>query len=99
MPEKKILERELEAHFSRQCKKLGLMTLKIQQRMGRGYPDRMVMLPLNRVAWAELKTLTGKLSPRQTLVHKQLHEAGHQVEVLRTKESITTFLTDISRGK
>lgn len=95
--EKKILERELEAWFTRQCKKLGLMTLKIQQRMGRGYPDRLLMLPGDRVAWAELKTLTGKLSPRQTLVHAQLRDAGHSVVVLRTKAEITEFLEEKKR--
>jgi hypothetical protein len=48
--------------------------------------------------FVELKTLTGKLSPRQVLVFDQLGEFGFPVHVLRSKEDIEDFITEATRG-
>ena len=40
----------------------------------------------------ELKTATGKLSPRQVLVFDDLGEQGFPVHVLRSKEDVEDFI-------
>ena len=89
---KKVLERDLERHFSNVCKKLGILTLKLNVTYSRGWPDRVVVLSDGQVFWVELKTLTGIVSPLQERVHKLLRQRGHTVYVLRTKEEITNVL-------
>ena len=88
----KILERDLERHFSKECKRLGIESLKIIPRFSVGWPDRLVILDNSEVLWVELKTLTGVLSAKQIKVHNTLRKHGHIVYVLRTKEEITNVL-------
>jgi len=92
-----VLERDLERHFSNICKKLGLITLKLNVRYTRGWPDRVVILPDKRVLWVELKTLTGKVSALQARVHLDLNLMRHDVLILRTKQEITDALMDAAR--
>lgn len=92
----KILERELERHFSKECKRLGLESLKIIPRFSVGWPDRLVILEDSVVLWIELKTLTGVISPKQHKIHNILRLHGHNVLVLRTKEEITNALATAS---
>jgi hypothetical protein len=54
-------------------------------------PDRIVFLN-QKVHLVELKTATGKLSPRQTLVFDELGEAGFPVHILRSKEDVEDFV-------
>jgi hypothetical protein len=56
-----------------------------------GVPDRIVFLN-QKVHLVELKTATGKLSPRQTLVFDELGEAGFPVHILRSKEDVEDFV-------
>jgi hypothetical protein len=49
-----------------------------------------------QVKFVELKTQTGKLSPRQVIVFDQLGEAGHPVHVLRSKEDVDDFINEIT---
>jgi len=88
----KLLERDLEAHFAKQCKQLGLMTLKLNVRYQRGWPDRLVVLPLGNILWVELKRPGGKLSPLQDKVIKQLKSWQQEVYVLDSKEGIDRVL-------
>jgi hypothetical protein len=93
---KPVLERDLERYFSKECKRLKITSIKLHLKFSTGYPDRLVILPFNKVLWVELKTLTGKLSARQEQVHFQLRLHHHCVLVLRTKEEITHALETAS---
>jgi hypothetical protein len=89
------LERELEKHFAKEIKRLGLMTLKLQIMGRRGWPDRLVVH--NGVVYlAELKTETGELSPLQESTFAKLKARGVSVVILRTKTGITKYLEYIS---
>jgi len=89
---KPILERDLEGYFSKQCKKAGHVTLKLNVRFARGWPDRIVALENGEVLWVELKRPGGKLSPLQLKVHAQLNKLGHFVHVINSKEGIDNVL-------
>jgi hypothetical protein len=88
----KILERDLERYFAKECKRLSLTTLKLALRFSTGWPDRLVLLMTGKILWVELKTLTGVVSPRQSLIHQTLNDHGHNVLILRTKKEITNAL-------
>ena len=92
----KVLERDLEKFFTKECKRLKIISIKLHLKFSTGFPDRLVILPFNKILWVELKTLTGKLSPRQEQVHMQLRLLHHCVLVLRTKEDITNALVTAS---
>jgi hypothetical protein len=59
-----------------------------------GVPDRIVFLN-NQVHLVELKTETGKLSPRQILVFDELGEQGFPVYVLRNYDDIEGFVNEV----
>jgi hypothetical protein len=42
----------------------------------------------------ELKTETGKLSPRQEVVFDQLGEAGFPVHIIRSKQDVEDFINE-----
>jgi hypothetical protein len=92
MVTKVILERHLEAYFSAACKKRGLLTLKLNVRFARGWPDRIVPLKGGGVLWVELKRPGGKLSALQEKVHKDLRAVGHAVYTIDSKEGIDHVL-------
>lgn len=89
------LERELEKHFAKEIKRLGLMTLKLQIMGRRGWPDRLVVHN-GTVYLAELKTEHGELSPLQEGTFAKLKARGIFVIILRTKTGITNYLEFIS---
>jgi hypothetical protein len=92
MVERVILERHLEGYFTTQCKKLGLLSLKLHVRFARGWPDRVVPLKDGRTLWIEIKRPGGKTTPLQDKVHEQLRARGHLVYVLDSKEGIDNVL-------
>jgi VRR-NUC domain len=87
-----ILERDLEGYFTAQCKKLGIISLKLNVRYSRGWPDRIVVMPDQRVMWVELKRPGGKLSPLQAKIHTTFKQYGHVVHVIDSKEGIDHVL-------
>jgi len=87
-----ILERDLEKYFTAQCKKYGLLTLKLHVRFARGWPDRIVAFENGQVLWVELKRPGGKLSALQAKLHTDLGKIGHKVYVLDSKEGIDRVL-------
>ena len=95
---KRILEKHLEQHFTKECRRLGIATLKLSVRFSTGWPDRLIASP-NGLALAELKTETGVLSAKQKLVLSILAAFGIHVPVLRTKEQITKWLEQQHGGK
>jgi hypothetical protein len=87
-----ILERDLEAYFSKKCRVLGLKTLKLHVRFSRGWPDRLVLLKDGKILWVELKRPGGRVSDIQAKTHKEMAEWGHVVHVIDSKEGIDNVL-------
>jgi hypothetical protein len=87
-----LLERDLEKYFTLQCKKLGLMSLKLHVRFSRGWPDRVVLFPNGKLIWVELKRPGGKPTPLQTKTINQMKQYGQAVYVIDSKEGINSVL-------
>ena len=87
-----VLEKEIEKHLTNLVKKSGGLSYKWISTVT-GVPDRIVFLN-QKVFLVELKTATGKLSPRQELVFDDIGEAGFPVHVLHSKEDVEDFIRE-----
>jgi len=87
-----VLEKEIEKHLSNLVKKCGGLSFKWISSVT-GVPDRIVFVN-QKVFLVELKTSTGHLSPRQTLVFDELGEQGFPVHILRSKEDVGDFINE-----
>ena len=85
-----MLEKQIEKYLVRRVKENQGLTYKWISSVS-GVPDRIVFLE-GRVHLVELKTETGVLSPRQTLVFDELGEQGFPVYVLRSYDDIEEFI-------
>ena len=87
----KVIERKLvEA-----VKANGGMCIKLLCDNLLGLPDRMVLMPHSKIAFAELKT-TGQQPRRiQVFMHNRLRNLGFRVEVIDTTKGINDFINSI----
>jgi hypothetical protein len=85
-----VLEKEIEKHLNNLVKKSKGLSYKWISTVT-GVPDRIVFLN-NSVYFVELKTATGKLSPRQEIVFDDIGEQGYPVHILRSKEDVDDFI-------
>ena len=86
------LEKEIEKHLNNLVKKSKGLSYKWISSVT-GVPDRIVFLN-QKVYLVELKTATGKLSPRQELVFDELGEHGFPIHILRSKEDVEDFIRE-----
>ena len=86
------LEKDIEKYLTTQVKKSSGLSYKWLSTIT-GVPDRIVILN-QKILFVELKTPTGKLSPRQVVVFDELGEAGFPVHVLHSKEDVEDFINE-----
>lgn len=75
-----MLERDIEKKLARLVKELGGLCYKFVSPGNDGVPDRIIITPEGEVWFVELKTETGRLSPRQRLQIDRLR--GHNCNVV-----------------
>ena len=66
--------------------------IKLASPSGRGWPDRVAILPHGRALWIEFKRPGGKLSSSQKRVHARLASRGHEVRVFYDSKTALDFL-------
>lgn len=87
----KVIERKLvEA-----VKANGGMCIKLLCDNLLGLPDRMVLMPHSKIAFAELKTTGQKPRRIQVFMHNRLRNLGFRVEVIDTTKGINDFINSI----
>ena len=74
-----MLEKTIERRFVTALRERGASAWKFVSPGRQGVPDRIVLMPGGKVAFVELKTETGKLSPVQKVVQEQLRALGFDV--------------------
>lgn len=90
-------EREVESYLVRRCEAAGLPIYKFVPEQAPGMPDRMILLPEQRVVWVETKKPKGgRVAALQRYRHKVLREAGHRVEIVWTKEQAEALVEELS---
>jgi hypothetical protein len=87
-----VLEKEIEKHLVKLVKQSKGLSYKWISSVT-GVPDRIVFIN-QRVFLVELKTATGRLSPRQEVVFDDLGEQGFPVHVLHSKEDVEDFINE-----
>lgn len=88
-------EKKLEAYFAKRVYDEGGIALKLKFLAVRGAPDRLVLLPPNRIAFVELKSPrgTGRVSTAQSRIIKLLTHYGQDVAVLSTTQEVEQWIS------
>lgn len=88
-------EKEIEKKLTMAVKKLGGICPKFVSPGFDGMPDRIVLLPMGRFGFVEVKAPGKKPRPIQISRHKLLQRLGFKVYVLDNEEQIGGVLDEI----
>lgn len=88
-----MLEQDLEKYLVREVEAIGGIAEKTISPSGRGYFDRVIVLPGGRVVFAEVKKPKGsRVSPHQMWRHKRYKSLGVEVAVIKTVDDVDRLL-------
>lgn len=88
-------EKDIEARLAREVKRLGGICPKLVSPGFDGMPDRIILLPDGKIAFAELKAPGKKPRALQLSRHQLLRKLGFKVFVIDRKEQIGGVLDEI----
>lgn len=88
-------EKEIEKKLTMAVKKFGGICPKFVSPGFDGMPDRIVLLPMGRFGFVEVKAPGKKPRPIQISRHKLLQRLGFKVYVLDSEEQIGGILNEI----
>ncbi len=88
-------EKQIESKLVQSVRKKGGLCLKFVSPNFDGMPDRLILLPGGRIAFAELKAPGKKPRPLQLARHKTLMKLGFHVYVIDSIEQIGAILDEI----
>lgn len=86
-----MLEKTVEAALVKRVKELNGIAYKWTSPGRTGVPDRIVMIPGGKIIFVELKSPTGKLTPRQEREHETIRGLGFDVIVINSVEAARAF--------
>ena len=89
-------EKDLETRLTRAVRKNGGLALKFVSPGMAGVPDRLLLFPGGRIAFAEVKAPGEKPRPLQIHRMEQLRKLGFRVYVVDSEEKIGEILCEIS---
>lgn len=90
-----MTEKDIEEYLRLGVKRLGGTAFKFTSPGNAGVPDRLVVMPGNRIYFVELKRHGGKTSLLQNRQISRLKDMGCNVLVIDSKEGVDKFLYDI----
>lgn len=90
-----MCENQIELKLVQAVRKIGGMCLKFVSPNFDGMPDRVILLPGGKIAFAELKAPGKKPRPLQIARHKVLMKLGFRVYVIDSAEQIGAILDEI----
>ena len=88
-------EQQIEQKLVQAVRKKGGLCLKFVSPNFDGMPDRLILLPRGRIAFAELKAPGKKPRPLQIARHKTLMKLGFRVYIIDSVEQIGAVLDEI----
>ena len=88
-------EKQIEQKLVQAVRKSGGMCLKFDSPNFDGMPDRLILLPGGKIAFAELKAPGKKPRPLQLARHKALMKLGFRVYIIDRMEQIGAILDEI----
>ena len=90
-----MLESQIERKLVNGIKKLGGLSFKFVSPGTLGVPDRIVITPVGKVIFVELKSETGRLSKLQKHTIEQIRKRGADVRVVKGQEEVNQLLIEI----
>jgi hypothetical protein len=90
-----VKETSLEKKLRLRVKKAGGVCIKLPAFLYRGIPDRLVLLPLARIYFVEMKADNGKTSTHQTRWMKLLSKLGFESVIIKGATNLENFLNDL----
>lgn len=91
-------ERTIEAKLRQKVKQRGGLCLKFTSPGTDGVPDRIILLPNGKMAFAETKAPGKELRPLQKTRKRQFERLGFKVYVIDNTEMIGDVLDEINKG-
>lgn len=91
----RLKESAIEAKLARMVREMGGLCFKFVSPGSPGVPDRIVLLPGNRVIFVELKTETGRLARIQNWQLGEMRKRGADVRVLKGLEQVRAFVEEV----
>lgn len=88
-------ERMVERHLVERLRQIGVPCVKFVPDHMKGMPDRLILLPDEKVIWCELKTDGGRLEPIQEVRHMALRKAGQRVEIVWSPAEADKLIEEI----
>lgn len=88
-------EKNIECKLTETVKKMGGLALKFVSPGVDGVPDRIVLFPMGRIAFVELKSPGKKMRPLQVRRKKQLESFGFKVYCIDEEDRIGGVVDDI----
>lgn len=88
-------EKQIEQAVVRAVKNCGGLALKFVSPGCDGVPDRLVLMPMGRIAFVELKAPGKTMRPLQLRRKQQLQRLGFQVFCIDSVDQIGGFLSEI----
>lgn len=88
-------EKQIEQKLVQAVRKIDGMCLKFVSPNFDGMPDRLILLPGGKIAFAELKAPGKKPRPLQLARHKALMKLGFRVYIIDRMEQIGAILDEI----
>ena len=88
-------EKQIEQKLVQAVRKIDGMCLKFVSPNFDGMPDRLILLPGGKIAFAELKAPGKKPRQLQLARHRLLNQLGFKVYVLDSAEQIGAILDEI----
>lgn len=88
-------ENQIELKLVQAVRKSGGMCMKFVSPNFDGMPDRVILLPGGKIAFAELKAPGKKPRPLQLARHKTLMKLGFRVYIIDSTEQIGEIIDEI----
>ncbi len=91
-------EKTLEKKLKKEVQERGGKALKFFSPFESGWPDRIVLLPYERIYWVELKSTGKKLTALQEIRKRELESLGFCVFIVDSELTLETFLKFVDNG-
>lgn len=91
-------EKALEKKLREKIKKMGGIAIKFSSPHYTGMPDRIILMPKERIYFVELKTTGKKPTERQKKVMFDLQTMGFSVYIVNDERSFNQFMEEVMTG-